>query len=373
MNQNNSTVKRALISVSAKEGVVAFARSLMELNIDIISTGGTSQLLREANIPVRDVAEVTEFPEIMDGRVKTLHPLIHGAILGLRDEHAEEAVNHKIGWIDLVIVNLYPFAKTIKNPNSTFDDAIENIDVGGPTMIRAAAKNMGWVGVIVDPDDYDKVLEELSTEKSLSYRTRSQLAVKAFHHVAHYDAVIVDYMQRAIPAASSVPELSQYPDNQDLLLRKAADLRYGENPHQSAAAYKLGHNTAGILAAKKIQGKELSYNNIADADAAVLCLREFVEPACVVVKHANPCGVAVSDEIDDAFERAFHADSISAFGGIVALNRGCDKKIAEKLSQVFVEVVIAPDFSPEALSILSAKPNLRLLQLNVSGPCAKQA
>jgi phosphoribosylaminoimidazolecarboxamide formyltransferase/IMP cyclohydrolase len=356
MNQAPTPIKRALISVSDKTGIVDFAHSLHQQNIEIISTGGTSKLLREANIPVRDVSDLTGFPEMMDGRLKTLHPLVHGGILGLRDEHAAVAKEHNIHWLDLVIVNLYPFAATIKKPTVSFEEAIENIDIGGPTMIRAAAKNMGWVGVIVDPADYQTVLTEINENNSLTFATRKQLASKAFTHTADYDNVIQTYLNQTTA--------EKFPQTINLHLEKYADLRYGENPHQDACAYKLAEQSSGILAAVQHQGKQLSYNNIADADAAVACVREFSEPACVVVKHANPCGVAVALTIDEAFERAFNADSVSAFGGIIALNRACDKNIANAIAKVFVEVVIAPSYSAEALTILAAKPNLRVLELN---------
>ncbi len=355
MNQTNTHIKRALISVSDKTGLIEFAHSLAELNIEIISTGGTSKLLREANIPVRDVSEVTGFPEIMDGRLKTLHPKVHGGILGLRDKHAQVAKEQQINWIDLVVVNLYPFAETIKNPVATLDDAIENIDIGGPTMIRSAAKNMGWTGVAVDPKDYQKIIDELHAQKGLSFATRKQLAIKAFEHTAHYDAVIFSYLSRNADVA--------FPEKLHFHLERYSELRYGENPHQAACAYRFSSTNSGILSAKLHQGKELSYNNIADADAAVACMREFTQPACVVVKHANPCGVATADNIADAFQHAFHADALSAFGGIVALNRPCDKAIAEAIAKVFIEVLIAPSYSAEALAILASKPNLRVLEL----------
>jgi phosphoribosylaminoimidazolecarboxamide formyltransferase/IMP cyclohydrolase len=348
MNQTNIPIKRALISVSDKTGIVAFAQALHELNIEIISTGGTSKLLRDANVPVQDVSDITQFPEMMDGRLKTLHPKIHGGILGLRDSHAATAMAHAIGWIDLVIVNLYPFAETISNPNSTYDDAIENIDIGGPTMIRAAAKNQGWVGVVVEPMDYETVLVELRTHQSLSFDLRKQLATKAFSHTAAYDTVIANYLEQKPQA---------------LTLDKFADLRYGENPHQAASAYRLAGQGHGILQAKQHQGKQLSYNNITDADAALACVQEFATPACVVVKHANPCGAAVADTIFEAFNNAFHADQQAAFGGIIALNRACDKSIAVAISNVFIEVLIAPVYSDEALAILATKPNLRVLEL----------
>jgi phosphoribosylaminoimidazolecarboxamide formyltransferase/IMP cyclohydrolase len=359
MNTTSTPVKRALISVSNKAGVIEFARRLVKLNIEIISSGGTSKALREANISVRDVSEITEFPEMMDGRVKTLHPRIHGGILGLRDEHALVAKQHQIGWIDLVIVNLYPFAETIQNPSATFDDAVENIDIGGPTLIRAAAKNMGWVGVVVDPVDYDKIATELESAQTLSLKTRETLAAKAFGHTAEYDAMIYHYLTKNISATGAT-----YPEKLTINLDKQADLRYGENPHQTACAYRFAEKQTGILSARQHQGKQLSYNNIADADAACACLREFTQPTCVIVKHANPCGVASDEKIEQAFQRAFYADAMSAFGGVVALNRLCDTPIAEALAKIFVEVVIAPGFTPDALRILSAKPNLRVLELN---------
>jgi phosphoribosylaminoimidazolecarboxamide formyltransferase/IMP cyclohydrolase len=367
MNQNPITIKRVLISVSDKTGIVEFARALHEMQVDIISTGGTSQLLRASNIPVRDVSELTGFPEMMDGRVKTLHPLVHGGILGLRDEHAAIAAEHNIQWIDLVVVNLYPFAATIKNPNSTFDDAVENIDIGGPTMIRSAAKNMGWTSVIVDPNDYKKVLTELQTNQTLTFDARKQLATKAFGHTADYDTMIHAYLEKSVS-----PTETHFPDQLNLHLQKFADLRYGENPHQAASAYQLAENPTGILSAKQYQGKQLSYNNIADADAAVLCVSEFSTPACVIVKHANPCGAATASTINDAFQRALAADKVSAFGGIVALNRPCDREIAETLASIFVEVLIAPSYTADALAVLAVKPNVRVLELATGQIARKQ-
>lgn len=363
---NTHIIKRALISVSDKKNLVDFARGLADLDIEILSTGGTSKLLRDAKIPVRDVSEITNFPEIMDGRVKTLHPKVHGGILGKRDEHSDIAKQHDINWIDLVIVNLYPFAETIKKPNVTMDDAIENIDIGGPTMIRSAAKNMDWVGVVVDPNDYDTVLSELRTQKNLSTNTRRSLATKAFKHTAQYDALINQYLENIIDTKK--PTETHFSDQFDLHLEKFSDLRYGENPHQAACAYHFPGNKTGILSAKQHQGKQLSYNNIADADAAVACVREFSQPACVIVKHANPCGAAVADDITQAFQRAFDADAQSAFGGIVALNQPCTKPVAEALAKIFIEVLIAPSYEPAALEILASKTNLRVLEL----PMAEQ-
>ena len=365
MNQIPVTIKRALISVSDKAGLVEFARGLHDLSIEIISTGGTSKLLRNANVPVRDVADITRFPEMMDGRLKTLHPKIHGGILGLRDTHAATALAHEIGWIDLVIVNLYPFAATIKKPDATYDAAIENIDIGGPTMIRAAAKNQGWVGVIVDPADYSKVLTALRTDQTLDFTLRQELAAKAFGHTADYDSMIYHYLTTRKTA-------EKFPQQLNLQLKKFADLRYGENPHQAACAYELATEEAGILQAKQHQGKQLSYNNIADADAAIACVQEFSEPACVIVKHANPCGAATAETISEAFTNAFNADSASAFGGIIALNRPCDKTIATAIAQIFVEVVIAPGYTDEALAIFASKPNVRVLELT-TGIAASQS
>lgn len=348
MNQNPMSIKRALISVSDKTGLIEFAKGLHALNIEILSTGGTSRLLREANLPVRDVSDVTGFPEMMDGRLKTLHPKIHGGILGLRDQHATVAMEHDIPWIDLVVVNLYPFAATIKNSDVSLDEAIENMDIGGPTMIRAAAKNMGWTAVIVQPQDYDSTLAELQQNNTLSFATRKQLATKAFAHTAQYDATIATYLD---------PELLT------LTMKKHIDLRYGENPHQAAVAYRFAQQTSGILLAKQHQGKPLSFNNLTDADAAYACVNEFSQPACVIVKHANPCGVSVADRIADAFVQAIAADSTSAFGGIVALNRICDEETAKQITDIFMEVVIAPGYTEQALLLLAKKPNLRILEL----------
>lgn len=353
--------KRALISVSDKKNIVEFARGLADLNIEIISTGGTSKLLRDANIPVKDVSDITRFPEIMDGRVKTLHPKIHGGILGKRDNHEDIAKQHDIHWIDLVVVNLYPFAETIKQPNVAFSKAIENIDIGGPTLIRAAAKNMDWVGVLVDPTDYESVLAELTQKKALSTATRKKLAAKAFAHTAHYDALIYQYLDDA-----------KFPHELNLHYEKLSELRYGENPHQTACAYRDPDHQTGILSAKQLQGKQLSYNNITDADAAVACVSEFTKPACVIVKHANPCGAALADNIEQAFQRAFNADSQSAFGGIVALNQPCTKHVAVALANIFIEVLIAPHYEPEALDILAKKTHLRVLELSMQPQKPKQ-
>jgi phosphoribosylaminoimidazolecarboxamide formyltransferase/IMP cyclohydrolase len=356
MNQNQTIVKRALISVSDKTDLIPFARGLSELNIEIISTGGTSKLLREAGINVRDVADVTGFPEIMDGRVKTLHPNIHGGILGQRDRHIEIAKSHRIDWIDLVIVNLYPFAETIQKPHVTIEEAIENIDIGGPTMIRSAAKNMEWVGVVVDPADYTDILTALRSSNGLDFTIRQRLATKAFLHTAQYDATIHHYLENDVTHHSALVTGS------DLFLHSRTHLRYGENPHQAACAYQFAGKKSGLLSARQHQGKELSYNNLNDADAAVACVREFSEATCVIVKHANPCGVASALDISQAFTTAFQADALSAFGGVVALNKPCTKKIADEIAKVFIEVLVAPAYEADALALLAAKPNLRVLE-----------
>lgn len=357
---NPSPVHRALISVSNKQGLIPFAQQLHELGIELISTGGTAQALREVNIPVRDVSVVTGCPEMMGGRVKTLHPKIHGGILGRRQEHADVAAEHGIEWIDLVVVNLYPFAETIKQPNATFIDAIENIDIGGPAMIRSAAKNMEHVAVVVDPSDYDGVLKELFAERHISLKQRRALAQKAFAHTAHYDACIHQYLCSTIDNDQPV-----FPEQVELSLDKAFDLRYGENPNQRACAYQLTEKSRGLLHAEQYQGKALSYNNLVDADAAIACVEDFEKPTCVIVKHANPCGIACAETIADAFAKAFETDSVSAFGGVIALNRSCDEETATAIANIFFEVIVAPSFSDQALQILSAKPNLRVLKMDL--------
>lgn len=349
-------IKRALISVSNKQGLVAFAKQLHELGIEIISTGGTCAALREADIPAIEVSQLTEFPEIMEGRVKTLHPKIHGGILGKRDAHADIAKQHGIDWIDLVVVNLYPFSETTQKPSTSFEEAIEQIDIGGPAMIRSAAKNMAFVTVVVDPSDYDDLIATLRTAHEISFPNRKILASKAFQHTAHYDQLIHDYLTDK-PCVNH----TEFPNTVSLTLTKHYDLRYGENPNQRAAAYFSGTSPAGLLGAVIHQGKALSYNNLVDADAALACVREFSSPACVIVKHANPCGVAEADQLHTAFDHALSADSMSAFGGIVALNRCCDLNTAEAISTVFFEVIIAPSFSEQALRVLAAKPNQRVL------------
>ncbi len=350
-------IKRALLSVSDKTGIVEFAKNLIDLNVEIISTGGTSQTLRDAGIPHQQVEDITGMPQMLDGRVKTLHPAVHGGILGRRDEHAEEAAQHHIQWIDLVVVNFYPFANAIKNnPDMTWDEAVEFIDIGGPTMVRAAAKNFAWVGVVVDPADYTQIIADLRAQQGLEIAFRKKLAEKVFELTSRYDAMIHRYFLEKHAANDYSAEIN-------LQLEKYAELRYGENPHQKACAYRFKQENTGIFSAQQHQGKPLSYNNILDAEAALTCVREFDAPACVIVKHANPCGVASAATIDAAYTRAYQADSLSAFGGIIALNRPCTKAIAEAVAAIFMEVVIAPAYTEEALTVLAAKPNLRVLAL----------
>jgi phosphoribosylaminoimidazolecarboxamide formyltransferase / IMP cyclohydrolase len=348
---------RALISVSDKTGIIPFAKELAAMEYDIISTGGTLKQLKDAGIPAAAVSDVTKFDEIMDGRVKTLHPAIHGGLLARRDDesHMQQLKERDITPIDLVVVNLYPFKNTIEKPDVTEADAIENIDIGGPTMLRSAAKNFAGVTVLVDPADYDATLAALR-EGELSYEAKRRLAGKVFRHTANYDAMIAGYLA----------ELNEEQDSETLTLtyEKVQSLRYGENPHQAAAFYKDPIvKGASIANAKQLHGKELSYNNIQDANAALEIVMEFQEPAAVAVKHMNPCGVGIGETISDAFRKAFEADSTSIFGGIVALNREVDKDTALQLKEIFLEIVIAPSFTEEALTLLTEKKNIRLLEL----------
>jgi phosphoribosylaminoimidazolecarboxamide formyltransferase/IMP cyclohydrolase len=349
---------RALISVSDKAGVENLANSLIDMGIEILSTGGTAATLRQAGIKVTDVSEVTGFPEIMDGRVKTLHPKIHGGLLARRDVDAQAMNDHGIGPIDLLIVNLYPFESTVARADCTREEAIENIDIGGPAMIRAAAKNHAFVAVVVDPEDYDGVISELRTaDVSLNIETRQRLARKAFGHTASYDAAIWEYLSR-----SDTPvELShRFP----LALIKKAELRYGENPHQRAALYSQGQARAdSLITARQHQGKPLSYNNLADADAALECVKSMTGIACVIVKHANPCGVGIAGNVLDAYEKAYATDPMSAFGGIIATNVAVDGRLARTIvDRQFLEVIVGPGFSAEALSVFAEKPNIRVLE-----------
>lgn len=353
-------MKRALISVSNKEGVVEFANGLEKLGYEIISTGGTFKLLKEAGVKVKKVADITGFPEILDGRVKTLHPKIHGGILAKRSkEHLEELDKNDISLIDMVVVNLYPFKETVSKAGVTLDEAIENIDIGGPTMVRAAAKNYQNVIIIVKPEFYWPVLKELQLEGELNEVLRLKLAQEAFTHTAAYDAMISSYLSKL--------NEDYFPDNLVMAAEKVYNLRYGENPHQKAAFYRniIPGAVKGLADAKQLNGKELSYNNILDTQAAWDLVKEFKETACVIVKHTNPCGTASADKLVDAFEKAFAADSISGFGGIIALNRPVDKDTAQKMAEPFMEVIIAPAYDEEALNILQQKKNLRLLELAI--------
>ena len=353
-------VTRALISVSDKTGVVEFARHLQDSGIEILSTGGTAKLLADNGIPVTEVSEHTEFPEMMDGRVKTLHPKIHGGILGRRGVDDAVMAEHDIVPIDLVVVNLYPFEATVAKPDCTLEDAIENIDIGGPTMVRATAKNHANVTIIVDPADYARVEGEMKDNKGcISRATRFDLAVKAFEHTAHYDGAIANYLGRIRPES----EKDDFPRTFNQQFKKAQDMRYGENPHQRAAFY-IEHDPkeASVATAEQLQGRELSYNNVADTDAALECVKQFDAPACVIVKHANPCGVAVGEDILVAYDRAYATDPTSAFGGIIAFNRPLDAHTAKTIiERQFVEVIIAPSVEPEAVTEVSAKKNVRLL------------
>ncbi len=353
-------MKQALISVSDKTGVVDFARELTKLGYRILSTGGTAKLFQQNGIAVVEVAHYTGFPEILDGRVKTLHPRIHAGLLARKDlvAHMQSLAEHRVEPIDMLVVNLYPFEQTVANPDVTFDDAIENIDIGGPAMLRGAAKNHMSVAVIVDPADYQPVLEELHTHSEIGAGMRFALAKKVFAHTARYDGAISNYLSSLDDNAERHP----FPQTLTRQWEKVQDMRYGENPHQSAAFYRERRVGAGLLAGyEQHQGKELSYNNIADADAAWECVRSFEGVACVIVKHANPCGVAVGATPLDAYTKAFATDTTSAFGGIIAFNRTVDEVCARAVSKQFSEVVIAPDFDAAARVVFDGKPNVRLL------------
>ena len=354
-------IRRALISVSDKTGVVEFARLLAGFGVELLSTGGTARLLIDNAVPVREVADYTGFPEMLDGRVKTLHPRLYGGILGRRDvpEHVAAMTSHDIPPIDMVVVNLYPFRETVARPDCRLDEAIENIDIGGPAMVRAAAKNYRHVAVVSDPADYAALACELAANQgALSAERKFELAKKAFSHTAQYDGAISNYLTALRPDG----EHAAFPDQLNLQFSKLQDLRYGENPHQGAAFYVEQPVPAGTLASfAQLQGKELSYNNIADADAAWECVKVFDAPACVIIKHANPCGVALADDTLTAYQRAFATDTTSAFGGIIAFNRTVDAQTAKAVTAQFVEVVIAPDYTDEARAMFQPKTNIRLL------------
>lgn len=360
-------MKRALISVSDKTGLLPFARRLAAAGVEIISTGGTASLLKEAGIPVIGISEVTGFPEILDGRVKTLHPTIHSGLLAVRDNEAHQKQMQELGIdpIDLVVVNLYPFKQTIAKPDVTFAEAIENIDIGGPTMLRSAAKNHAFVTVVVDAADYEQVAAEIEANQDTTLETRRRLAAKVFRHTAAYDALISRYL------SEQVGEL--LPESYTVTYEKAQDLRYGENPHQRAAFYREPLASASSVAyAEQLHGKELSYNNINDADAALAIVREFDQPAVVAIKHSNPCGVGIGADIRAAYQKAYEADPVSIFGGIVAANRTIDRDTALAMKEIFLEIILAPDFTEEALAVLMEKKNLRLLRVPIEQESAQK-
>jgi phosphoribosylaminoimidazolecarboxamide formyltransferase / IMP cyclohydrolase len=369
--QNTMTanpIRRALLSVSDKTGILEFAQFLVSQGVELISTGGTAKLLADNGLAVIEASDYTGHPEIMDGRVKTLHPKIHGGILARRGQDDAVMAQNNIQAIDLVVVNLYPFAATVANDDCTLDDAIENIDIGGPTMVRAAAKNHNAVTIVVNPSNYTRVMNEMSVAQNcVSYTTRFDLAIAAFEHTAEYDGMIANYFGAMIESSECEDDCghhhSEFPRTFNLQLSKKQDLRYGENSHQNAAFYVENEiQEASVATATQLQGKELSFNNIADTDAALECVKEFAEPACVIVKHANPCGVALGDNILSAYNRAYQTDPTSAFGGIIAFNRELDGATAQAIvDRQFVEVIIAPTVSEEAIAVVAAKKNVRLL------------
>ncbi len=353
-------VKRALISVSDKQGIVDFARQISQMGVEIISTGGTKKTLLESGIKAIDISDFTGFPEMLDGRVKTLHPFIHGGLLALRDkkEHMDTINKHNIKLIDMVVVNLYPFKEVIKKQDIPIEEVIENIDIGGPSMIRSAAKNAKSVAVITDKNDYPRILEEMKSG-GIKDETLNYLRVKAYRITADYDAYISDYLGNVLLKET-------FGDRIIISADKKQELRYGENPHQKAAFYIFpDYPEAGPGNAEQLHGKELSFNNIFDIDAALNIVKLFDEPAAVIIKHANPCGVAISNDITDAYVKAYEADSLSAFGGICALNRKCTTGIAERIDKMFMEVIIAPDYEEEALNILKNKKNIRIMKINL--------
>ncbi|WP_392400429.1 bifunctional phosphoribosylaminoimidazolecarboxamide formyltransferase/IMP cyclohydrolase [Aeromonas salmonicida] len=361
-------IRRALLSVSDKTGILEFAKALNERGVALLSTGGTAKLLGDAGLPVTEVSDYTGFPEMMDGRVKTLHPKVHGGILGRRDQDDAIMAQHNISPIDMVVVNLYPFAATVAKAGCTLADAVENIDIGGPTMVRSAAKNHKDVAIVVKAADYARVIAEMdANDNSLKLATRFDLAIAAFEHTAAYDGMIANYFGTMVPSYGDNKEgdaESRFPRTFNSQFIKKQDMRYGENSHQAAAFYAEEHATPGSVASsQQLQGKALSYNNIADTDAALECVKEFSEPACVIVKHANPCGVAIGDDLLTAYDRAYQTDPTSAFGGIIAFNRELDGATAAAIvARQFVEVIIAPSVSQEARDVVAAKQNVRLLE-----------
>ncbi|AKH62888.1 MULTISPECIES: bifunctional phosphoribosylaminoimidazolecarboxamide formyltransferase/IMP cyclohydrolase [Photorhabdus] len=359
-------IRRALLSVSDKSGIVEFAKALSQRGVELLSTGGTARLLADSGLKVTEVSNYTGFPEMMDGRVKTLHPKVHGGILGRRGQDDEIMEQHQISPIDMVVVNLYPFAQTVAKPDCTLEDAVENIDIGGPTMVRSAAKNHKDVAIVVNSNDYERIIEEMdNNQDSLTQSTRFDLAIKAFEHTAAYDSMIANYFGKLVPPyyGDVTQPSGRFPRTLNLNFTKKQDMRYGENSHQDAAFYiEENISEASIATATQLQGKALSYNNIADTDAALECVKEFLEPACVIVKHANPCGVAIGKDIHEAYDHAFKTDPTSAFGGIIAFNRELDTKTAQAIiDRQFVEVIIAPSINEDALPILATKQNVRVL------------
>lgn len=365
---NARPIRRALISVSDKTGIIEFAQALTERGVDILSTGGTARLLAEQGLAVTEVSDYTGFPEMMDGRVKTLHPKVHGGVLGRRGQDDAIMAEHGIQPIDMVVVNLYPFAQTVAKADCTLADAVENIDIGGPTMVRSAAKNHKDVTIVVNAKDYSRVIAEMdANERSLTLETRFDLAIAAFEHTAAYDGMIANYFGTMVPSYgdnTEGDEESTFPRTFNQQFIKKQDMRYGENSHQSAAFYvEENPQEASVATARQIQGKALSYNNIADTDAALECVKEFAEPACVIVKHANPCGVALGSDILEAYNRAYQTDPTSAFGGIIAFNQELDAATASAIvERQFVEVIIAPKVSAQAIEVVAAKKNVRLLE-----------
>ncbi|MGV8001839.1 bifunctional phosphoribosylaminoimidazolecarboxamide formyltransferase/IMP cyclohydrolase [Photorhabdus temperata subsp. temperata] len=359
-------IHHALLSVSDKSGIVEFAKALSQRGVELLSTGGTARLLADSGLKVTEVSDYTGFPEMMDGRVKTLHPKVHGGILGRRGQDDEIMERHQISPIDMVVVNLYPFAQTVAKPDCTLEDAVENIDIGGPTMVRSAAKNHKDVAIVVNSNDYERIIEEMDNNQgSLTQSTRFDLAIKAFEHTAAYDSMIANYFGKLVPPyyGDVTQPSGRFPRTLNLNFTKKQDMRYGENSHQDAAFYiEENISEASIATATQLQGKALSYNNIADTDAALECVKEFSEPACVIVKHANPCGVAIGKDIHKAYDHAFKTDPTSAFGGIIAFNRELDTKTAQAIiDRQFVEVIIAPSINEDALPILATKQNVRVL------------
>ncbi|AMJ57888.1 MULTISPECIES: bifunctional phosphoribosylaminoimidazolecarboxamide formyltransferase/IMP cyclohydrolase [Stenotrophomonas] len=366
MSSDLLPVRRALLSVSDKTGLIDLARALAARNVELLSTGGTAKAIREAGLPVKDVSDVTGFPEMMDGRVKTLHPMVHGGLLGRAGTDDAVMAEHGIAAIDLLVLNLYPFESVTAKADCSLADAVENIDIGGPAMLRSAAKNFARVAVATSPDQYDALLAELANnDGQLSAAKRFELSVAAFNRVAQYDAAISNYLSAVTDTSAAVPVRNEYPAQMNSSFIKVMDLRYGENPHQSGVFYRDLYPVPGTLATfVQLQGKELSYNNLADADAAWECVRQFDVPACVIVKHANPCGVAVAADVGAAYEMAYNTDPTSAFGGILAFNRTLDAATAKAiLDRQFVEVLIAPDYEPAALDYATKKANVRVLRI----------